>query len=187
MRVSVGERSIELVQGDITQLQVDAIVTAANSALAGGGGVDGAVHRAAGPTLLEECRKIGGCPTGDAVATPPGNLQIKCVVHAVGPIYGQSDGRDDALTGAGISARADTAVSAEVRDSLRAYVTAPERSGSASTRWPGSRSSSRRSCTTSTPRASRTRGSWRNAIRSRSSTAIEAWPRSGPSPWRGTS
>ncbi len=97
MRVQVGGRSIELAQGDITKQQVDAIVTAANSALAGGGGVDGAIHRAAGPTLLEECGKIGGCPTGSAVATPPGNLPIKCVVHAVGPIYGESEGRDDEL------------------------------------------------------------------------------------------
>ena len=95
--LSVGARTVELVQGDITRLQVDAIVTAANSALAGGGGVDGAVHRAAGPTLLEECGKLGGCPTGDAVATSPGSLPITCVVHAVGPIYGNNDGRDDEL------------------------------------------------------------------------------------------
>ncbi len=96
-RASIAGKTLALVQGDITVIAVDAIVTAANSDLAGGGGVDGAVHRAAGPALLSECAKIGGCRAGSAVATPPGNLPIKCVIHAVGPIYGENDGQDDAL------------------------------------------------------------------------------------------
>lgn len=94
----VGERGLTLVQGDITRETVDAIVTAANRGLAGGGGVDGAIHRAAGPELLAECRKVkGGCPTGQAVATLPGNLPVKRVVHAVGPIWGEEHGREDEL------------------------------------------------------------------------------------------
>ena len=78
---------IGFVKGDITQVAADAIVNAANSRLAGGGGVDGAIHRAGGPSILEECRKIGGCPTGSAVATSAGQLPAKFVFHAVGPVY----------------------------------------------------------------------------------------------------
>ena len=84
---NIGTSTIELVEVDITQERVDAIVNAANSRLAGGGGVDGAIHRAGGPRILEECRKIGGCPTGEAVITTGGNLPAGHVIHTVGPVY----------------------------------------------------------------------------------------------------
>jgi O-acetyl-ADP-ribose deacetylase (regulator of RNase III) len=83
----VNNSIIELFQGDITKLEVDAIVNAANSRLAGGGGVDGAIHRAGGPAIMAECRKIGSCPTGEAVITTAGKLQAQHVIHTVGPVY----------------------------------------------------------------------------------------------------
>ena len=91
-QVKIGDTILSLIQGDITVQEVDGIVNAANSQLAGGGGVDGAIHRAGGPEIMAECRKIGGCPTGQAVITTGGNLPAKNVIHTVGPIYGrQSD------------------------------------------------------------------------------------------------
>jgi O-acetyl-ADP-ribose deacetylase len=90
---------LEVRQGDITQLEVDAIVNAANTSLLGGGGVDGAIHRAAGSKLLGECRAIGGCPTGEARITRGYNLPARHVIHTVGPVFSGKPGDKALLTG----------------------------------------------------------------------------------------
>lgn len=87
MELRVNDSRIVLVQGDITNESTDAIVNAANSGLRGGGGVDGAIHRAGGSAIMEECRAIGHCPTGQAVITTGGKLKARRVIHTVGPVY----------------------------------------------------------------------------------------------------
>jgi len=92
--------TLALMRGNIVEVQADAIVNAANSGLRGGGGVDGAIHRAGGPSIMQECRMIGGCPTGEAVITTAGKLPAKYVFHAVGPIYSGSLDDERLLTSA---------------------------------------------------------------------------------------
>ena len=87
MDVKIEKSILSLFQGDITQEETDAIVNAANSRLAGGAGVDGAIHEAGGPSIMADCRKIGGCPTGQAVITTGGHLKARYVIHTVGPVY----------------------------------------------------------------------------------------------------
>ncbi len=87
MKARIGNSVLALIQGDITQEDTDAIVNAANTGLRGGGGVDGAIHRAGGPSIMAECRRIGGCPTGQAVITKGGKVKARYVIHTVGPVY----------------------------------------------------------------------------------------------------
>jgi O-acetyl-ADP-ribose deacetylase (regulator of RNase III) len=97
----INNKILELVEGDITLQTTDAIVNAANSGLAGGGGVDGAIHRAGGPSIMASCRKIGGCPPGEAIITTGGNLPVKFVIHTVGPIWrGGTKGEPEILRNA---------------------------------------------------------------------------------------
>lgn len=101
MEIKINETTIVLVCGDITKETTDAIVNAANKHLAGGGGVDGAIHNAGGPAIMAECRQIGGCPTGQAVITTAGKLSTKYVIHTVGPVYhGGSKGEANLLQNA---------------------------------------------------------------------------------------
>ncbi|MCS5495797.1 O-acetyl-ADP-ribose deacetylase [Cnuibacter physcomitrellae] len=99
-------RDIRLIQGDITTIPVDAVVNAANSSLLGGGGVDGAIHRVGGPSILEACRELrattlpGGLPAGDAVATTAGRLPAKWVIHTVGPVWSAREDRSEVLASA---------------------------------------------------------------------------------------
>jgi O-acetyl-ADP-ribose deacetylase (regulator of RNase III) len=87
MDIKINNTTLSLIQGDITLQETDAVVNAANTRLAGGAGVDGAIHAAGGPSIMSECRKIGGCPTGQAVITAGGSLKARYVIHTVGPVY----------------------------------------------------------------------------------------------------
>lgn len=101
MQIKIDSSLLELVEGDITKQNTEAIANAANSSLAGGGGVDGAIHRAGGTTIMDACRKIGGCPTGEARLTTGGNLMAKHVFHTVGPVYrGGAHGEPELLKNA---------------------------------------------------------------------------------------
>jgi O-acetyl-ADP-ribose deacetylase len=97
MEVQVGAATLELVEGDITRQDTDAVVNAANAALRPGGGVDGAIHRAGGPAIEAACRKHGGCPTGEARVTTGGNLKARYVIHTVGPVYRDGTQREPEL------------------------------------------------------------------------------------------
>lgn len=114
---SINGRTLEFVLGDITQQAVDAIVNAANSRLAGGGGVDGAIHRAGGPAIMEETRRRyrDGCPTGSAVITGGGNLPAKYIIHAVGPVWSGGNRGEDALLAAAYRTSLDLAAANDCR------------------------------------------------------------------------
>src|ERR1700732_4918261 len=110
---------LELIQGDITKIQVDAIVNAANTSLLGGGGVDGAIHRAGGKIILEECQKIrnkqGGCRVGEAVITSAGKLPAKFVIHAVGPVWNNGKGNEENLLSSAYLSSLKLAIANQIR------------------------------------------------------------------------
>ena len=114
---TINGRALEFLLGDITQQEVDAIVNAANSRLAGGGGVDGAIHRAGGPAIMEETRRRypDGCPTGSAVITSAGNLQAKYVIHAVGPVWSGGNRGEESLLAAAYRTSLDLAAAHDCR------------------------------------------------------------------------
>jgi O-acetyl-ADP-ribose deacetylase (regulator of RNase III) len=106
---------LELVRGDITQQDTEAIVNAANTTLLGGGGVDGAIHRAGGPVILEECRRLGGCATGEAKITGGGRLRARFVIHTVGPVYAGGARREAELLASAYRRSLEVAVANGIR------------------------------------------------------------------------
>lgn len=115
MEIKINSTTLSLIKGDITNEDTDAIVNAANSRLAGGGGVDGVIHRAGGLKIMEECRKIGGCPTGSAVITTGGNLKAKYVIHTVGPVYRDGKNREAELLSSAYRKSLELAASKEIK------------------------------------------------------------------------
>lgn len=115
MEIKINSTTLSLIKGDIIMEDTDAIVNAANSRLAGGGGVDGAIHRAGGPKIMDECRKIGGCPTGSAVITTGGNLKAKYVIHTVGPVYRDGKNREAELLSRAYGKSLELAASKEIK------------------------------------------------------------------------